>query len=574
MYVKRIMRLFRWRSRTISQKYLIIFILTAVLFIAAGSLVYLQFERTQESMDEYVDQIEVTDQLNELSLYIQNKDLQIADYIITRNTRFVDNFEEIKEETNSLFSSITEQLKNTDHAQMVQFLAEKNNELDESYDELLHEIEEGTSNDYLGIMRNNSYGLRIVFNEAVHELTEDINKEQSGNLASSQNNMELSVILLVIANVAAVVVGIIVLLLVSRRISKHLHNVVHVTTEMAKGNFSVRPIQYEGTDEIGQLSESVNNMRESFRTILLNVNRASTRVNESSEHLSTSAHEVQQSSEQIAVTMSELASGAESQANSTSDLLTNMNNFVDIVQASGSESEQMTTESSEVLTLTNEGSELMKHSVEQMNQIDEIVANAVEQVKGLDKQSAEISNLVLVVKDIAEQTNLLALNAAIEAARAGEYGAGFSVVADEVRDLAEQVTQSVSEITQIVNNIQAETSYVVESLNKGYEEVKDGTDQIERTGENFAYINESITNMTTRIQSISTNMKNIVKDSQHMNTLIEDVSAVSEESAANVEEAAATSEETSSVMDEIARNAEELSQLADDLNEQFEVFKL
>src|SRR5690625_5570200 len=90
MYVKRIMRLFRWRSRTISQKYLIIFILTAVLFIAAGSLVYLQFERTQESMDEYVDQIEVTDQLNELSLYIQNKDLQIADYIITRNTRFVD----------------------------------------------------------------------------------------------------------------------------------------------------------------------------------------------------------------------------------------------------------------------------------------------------------------------------------------------------------------------------------------------------------------------------------------------------------------------------------------------------
>src|SRR5690625_7820982 len=78
----------------------------------------------------------------------------------SRNTRFVDNFEEIKEETNSLFSSITEQLKNTDHAQMVQFLAEKNNELDESYDELLHEIEEGTSNDYLGIMRNNSYGLR------------------------------------------------------------------------------------------------------------------------------------------------------------------------------------------------------------------------------------------------------------------------------------------------------------------------------------------------------------------------------------------------------------------------------
>src|SRR5690625_2974 len=574
MYVKRIMRLFRWRSRTISQKYLIIFILTAVLFIAAGSLVYLQFERTQESMDEYVDQVDVTEQLNRLSTLLQNKDLQLADYIITASNRHIEDFENIKNETNEILAFLTDKLKNTNYEQMIEFLVEKNKEIDELWKETIEEVDRGLTETYITSTRNNSYGLMNTFNIAVQKLIQDMNEEQSNQLESSQNNMELSVILLVIANVAAVAVGIIVLLLVRRRISKHLHNVVHVTTEMAKGNFSVRPIQYEGTDEIGQLSESVNNMRESFRTILLNVNRASTRVNESSEHLSTSAHEVQQSSEQIAVTMSELASGAESQANSTSDLLTNMNNFVDIVQASGSESEQMTTESSKVLTLTNEGSELMKHSVEQMNQIDEIVANAVEQVKGLDKQSAEISNLVLVVKDIAEQTNLLALNAAIEAAGAGEYGAGFSVVADEVRDLAEQVTQSVSEITQIVNNIQAETSHVVESLNKGYEEVKDGTDQIERTGENFAYINESITNMTTRIQSISTNMKNIVKDSQHMNTLIEDVSAVSEESAANVEEAAATSEETSSVMDEIARNAEELSQLADDLNEQFEVFKL
>src|SRR5690625_7366794 len=81
--------------------------------------------------------------------------------------------------------------------------------------------------------------------------------------------MVLSFILLVIADVTAVSVGIIVLLLVSRRISKHLHNVVRVTNEIAKGNFSVRPIQYEGTDVICQLSELVINMMEIFRYILL-----------------------------------------------------------------------------------------------------------------------------------------------------------------------------------------------------------------------------------------------------------------------------------------------------------------
>src|SRR5690625_4595817 len=121
----------------------------------------------------------------------------------------------------------------------------------------------------------------------------------------------------------------------------------------------------------------------------------------------------------------------------------------------------------------------MSQSVEQMKRIDLIVSNAVEQVRGLDQKSDEISKLIQVVKDIADQTNLLALNAAIEAARAGEHGKGFAVVADEVRKLAEGVTRSVLEITSIVNSIQKETDDVVSSLNNGYKEVKGGIERSE-----------------------------------------------------------------------------------------------
>jgi len=286
------------------------------------------------------------------------------------------------------------------------------------------------------------------------------------------------------------------------------------------------------------------------------------------------AYEVKEGGEQIAVTMSDLSSGAEVQVSEATKLSRNMSTFVNMIKISEQEGFKVSVSSENVLNLTKEGSVLMNQSVEQMKQIDQIITESVKQVQGLNKQSDEISKFVLIIKKIAEQTNLLSLNAAIEAARAGEHGKGFAVVAEEVRNLAEQVSVSVLEITNIVMNIQHETTQVVTSLNKGYQEVKLGTDQIEITGKKFELINGSVSDMVNKVISITNNFKELVGNSNEMNLFIQNITSVTEEATAGIEQAAASTEETASSMDEVSNSSNELAEMAEHLNEKLQKFRL
>ncbi len=272
--------------------------------------------------------------------------------------------------------------------------------------------------------------------------------------------------------------------------------------------------------------------------------------------------------------MQELASGTETQANHAGDVASKMSDFSGKVKEANDNGQIIHGASQNVLDMTKEGQEMMQGSISQMGRVNTIVKDAVGKVEGLDVQSKEISKLVSVIKDIAEQTNLLALNAAIESARAGEHGRGFAVVADEVRKLAEQVASSVTDITGIVKNIQSESSAVSESLKGGYQEVEEGTAQIEETGETFKKINGAVQDMVTSIQTVTSNLADISTSSQEIHTSVEEIASISEESAAGVEETSASAEQASSSMEEVSDNAEQLAKLSEELNGLVKKFKL
>ncbi len=388
------------------------------------------------------------------------------------------------------------------------------------------------------------------------------------NQAKSAKIIGLTVGLIVI--IAAIIVGIVT----ANIITKPIRMVVTYMQNLANGDLRQEPLAINSQDELRTLVDATNTMNNQLRGTLTVISDVAETVAANSEEIAQSSNEVRSGAEQVARTMQELAEGAEQQASSATDLAQIMDNFSSTVGIATQEGEELMAHSQSVRDLTLTGQRYMNDSTQQMNDIDDIVQIAVQKVEGLNEQSKEISELVLVIDSIADQTNLLALNAAIEAARAGEQGKGFAVVADEVRKLAEQVSLSVTDISSIVTRIQDETADVTKSLQAGYAEVKKGTAQITETDATFRQISEEVNGMSTNIQTITTNLEGISNTTSQINRAIDDIAAISQQAAAGVEETSATVQETASTLEEVARGTDQLATRAEELNHQVNYFKL
>lgn len=562
------------KNINIGYKYIIAFILTSLLFLIAIGVAYLQLSFAKKDINLIERESYRANEMAQLGLVIQTKDVKIGDYIITENEEYLEEIKRLDNEFNELVKKIKPGLHTKEQKDFFARIERNDAEMkDMLFNEFIPAIDHNQK-ETIRILRHQSNVLRESNVVLANQLIDTINEEQSHAVNGAKSSLSTSILILIVASFIAVGTGIILIVIISNKITTSLRGIVNTATQIANGDFTVESIDYEGRDEIGKLSSAMNQMKANIQGILLKVVDASELVSISSKELTQYAYKVKEAGGQIALTMHDLSSGAEIQANNATNLSEKMNEFIEIIKVSDKEVEEITRTSESVLQVTEEGSILMKESIQQMNHIDTIISESAIQVQGLGEHSDEISHIVLVIEQIAEQTNLLALNASIEAARAGEHGKGFSVVANEVRKLAEEVSKSVSEITNIVTKIQKETRDVVNSLNRGYKEVKVGMDQIEVTGKSFGAIDHSLSDMVDKIAYITNTFGKLTVDSKKMNTLIQDIASITEESAASVEQTAATTEDTSKSMDKVSNNADKLAKLADQLHDKVKVFKL
>ena len=203
----------------------------------------------------------------------------------------------------------------------------------------------------------------------------------------------------------------------------------------------------------------------------------------------------------------------------------------------------------------SEGMQVTEETVRVIERLSDEVTEAAVVIERLNEQSDAISNVLEVIHGIAEQTNLLALNAAIEAARAGDAGRGFSVVADEVRNLAVRTQSSTQQIHDIIEELQSQARHSVTVMNTSKNTADMGVSQVKQTGEYFKRITDAITVLADMNSNIAQASEEQASSAEGIYQRIADMNQIADEAETGTDEA-------HRVSDQLAHLSEELEGLA------------
>ncbi|CCO09118.1 methyl-accepting chemotaxis protein [Desulforamulus hydrothermalis] len=308
------------------------------------------------------------------------------------------------------------------------------------------------------------------------------------------------------------------------RLSEHM---AVVAGGNLSGSFTV-----QGKDEIARVGHSFNTMLQNFRQLLGQTGEVAGQLSEAGKSLS-------MSSEETSASLQGANQQVEQLAYSLKDLTDTARQTADYSEQAGQ--------------AARAGQQVVQQAVQQMRVLHQMVENLAGDTGSLGHQIEDVSKFVQLIGEIAEQTNLLALNAAIEAARAGEHGRGFSVVAQEVRKLADRSNQAAKDVANIIREITERSQDVMFSMNEGLNEVKAGHRLIDETGEKFRQIKSLVDVLVARSG---------------------EVAAACTRATANSTEIAAAMQQQSAAAQQVAASAGVLNRLSEDLQNHISQFKM
>jgi methyl-accepting chemotaxis protein len=420
-----------------------------------------------------------------------------------------------------------------------------------------------------------AFDLRSARLAALANLDQLVAQEVARSAATAQANEALataqrrrSLAILFCAAVAALALGI----WASGILSGTIHQVGRAAEALAVGDLT-GTVRVAAHNELGLMAEALNRGIACLRALVGQVAEAAGEVAAAAQELTAVAEAVQGSTRQISGLMAHFVRNADAQATeaqTTHNIAGEMAASLKQVSASA---ETMAGDAKASAAAAERGQVAVTETVAQMDSIRQTVTQSAVAVQRLGERSRQIGSIIEVITRIADQTNLLALNAAIEAARAGEHGRGFSVVANEVRSLADQSRRAADQIAVLIGEIQAETDEALAAMESGTAAVAGGSEVVARAGQAFGAISRAVQTMGRRIEDVRTATEHLVSDSQTLFHSISTIAALVRQSAAEAQTLSAGSAEQAASSAAINDSVRSLTALAQNLQETVSRFR-
>ena len=288
--------------------------------------------------------------------------------------------------------------------------------------------------------------------------------------------------------------------------------------------------------------------------LLSEVMQVATSVREGVGHAMDNMNKLDETTQSVSGAMDEISNSTLANAEHIQEQTVMTQKIQDLIEETVARSEEMVASATEASNINEENHAMMLQLKEKSEKISEINSHVGAAMNALVEKGNEMKSITEVILEISTQTNLLALNASIEAARAGEYGKGFSVVANEIRDLAEKTKNATEDITKMIvelgNNAQDAENAVSQACLASNQQ----GELIEQTAEGFVKMNDNVNNLTANISDLEGMIENLASSN---NTIVENISQLSA-TTEEVTAAAAQSAELSNANKILSKDTREL----------------
>jgi len=380
--------------------------------------------------------------------------------------------------------------------------------------------------------------------------------------------------MLVLIGVGVLIVMVLFIYKISDKLSVRLNKLKDEVKEISTGNFEVKEINDKENDEITSIYEALENTKQSVGKMINVIKESTDSLNKESNELVSVSERFLDGSSNINSTIEEANKGTESQAAELTEINVILNNFDIKMNESSLKIEDINKKSLDISDRANGSVQDMDNLSKFMLALNESFVNFAKEINQMKSAMETINDITTLINDISDQTNLLALNAAIEAARAGEAGKGFSVVAEEIRVLAEQSKSSTININEVISEVINKAQIIADTSDNITLELISGEKNVENSISSFEQILNNVTEVTTMIKVVSDNFKNIITEKDQIVCKIEEVSSVSEEMVATSEEITTATNNFVLSSSEIKQSTEKLLELTSKMEESVNKFKI